>query len=272
MSIKAFIDKNFPFIVKRIRKKRDENKFAKSKFSKTAYGFSFIGNKNQIESRLETGEIETLKKYINETDVFIDIGANCGFYSLIASQENKTIISFEPNFENYQLFLRNIQKNNITNIEPNFLAISDKAAVLSLYGGGEGASLEKNWGGMYNTYSRLVYCNSIDNILTDRFINKRILIKIDVEGHEYNVLKGALNLFKREIAPVFLIEHGFMENFNGEINPNFLNLFNFLWENNYSSYTADNTNQKVTKEDVNNWLKNKKREFGDLNYIFIKNN
>jgi len=68
-------------------------------------------------------------------------------------------------------------------------------------------------------------------MLLRRYTGKRLAIKIDVEGHEYSVLTGSFGLLSMEPAPVWIIEHGLQENFDGGLNPNFRKVFEvFLGE------------------------------------------
>src|SRR5262249_26667264 len=155
------------------------------------------------------------------TDVFVDVGANCGIFSLLAGKAGIPTIAFEPNLDNFNLLLTNLHHNGCVGVESFPIALSKTPGVLPLFGGGEGASLERNWGGMASTYSRMVAVNTLNNLVAARFSRERLLIKIDVEGHEFDVLAGAAALLARSPAPRWLLEHGFTENFAGKINPHF---------------------------------------------------
>ena len=64
-------------------------------------------------------------KILNNEDIFIDIGSNIGYYSLLCSKICKKVHSFEPLTENFDILKKNIKINNIKNIIPSKLAISD---------------------------------------------------------------------------------------------------------------------------------------------------
>jgi hypothetical protein len=112
--------------------------------------------------------------------------------------------------------------------------------------------------------------NTIDNLLSHRFPGKRLLIKLDVEGNEYEVLKGATRLLDREPAPTWLVEHGFKENFAGNVNPRFRAVFDLFWDLGYTAMTADADRRPVLKSDVERWLESGSRDFGYLNYLFCR--
>jgi FkbM family methyltransferase len=269
-NVKVFVEKYFSRLARDYRWNRDYRKYSNRRMRPTSLGFDFIGVEDMPESRAASGEIQLLLDYLKSSNAFIDIGANCGLYSLVASIAGVPTLSFEPNSENYQLLLRNLHHNKINNVEGFHVALSSSQGVMRLYGGGEGASLVKNWGGMKNTYSCLVSTNSLDNLISHRFDKDQLLIKIDVEGHEFEVLSGSQKLLSQFPAPVWFIEHGFKENLSGEINPHFMDIFELFWRHGYDCFTADSERRPVVKDDVLRWLEIGERDFGYVNYLFTK--
>ena len=150
------------------------------------------------------------------------------------------------------------------------VALGEVKGKCLLYGGGEGASLLKNWGGMASTYAREVEVDTLEGLLRSRPSTERILIKIDVEGHEPAVLSGARGLLMREKAPTWIIEHSFRENQDGGVKPRFLDLFEMFWNAGYQCLTFDRERRIVRRDDVDRWLRTGVRDFGDVNYIFQK--
>jgi len=266
--MKALIEAGFPSLARSYRLWRDRRAFARRRMRPTTLGFDFIGVEGMPESRSASGELQLLRDLLQSTEVFVDVGANCGLYTLISCHAGVPALAFEPNQENFQLLLRNLAHNRCRIAEAFQIALSSKPGVMPLFGGGEGGSLESNWGGMTNTYSRLVSVNTLDNLIAGRFPDGRMVIKIDVEGHEYGVLSGAEKLLARAPAPSWLIEHGFRENFSDGINPRFLEVFERFWSHGYESYTADTDRQPVRREDVQRWMLKGERDFGDMNYLF----
>ena len=236
----------------------------------TPLGFEMVGVEGMGESRCDSGELALLLELIPHKEVFVDVGANCGLFTLAARQAGLHCVAVEPNLDNLSALLANLQLNEFTDVEVFPIAISSRADVMPLFGGGEGASLEANWGGMVSTYSRLVPVNSLDQLVGRRFVEKRALVKVDVEGHEFEVLSGASELLARDPAPGWLLEHGFRENFAGEVNPHFRDLFQLFWDNGYQCVTADSARRTVNEEDVTRWLRQGERDFGYLNYFMFK--
>jgi FkbM family methyltransferase len=270
MNLKKFVDTRLPNLAAHWRLLRDQRLAARRKFTKIALGFEMCGTSDMAESRLDSGELLLFLAQLKTTDVLIDVGANCGLFTLAASYNGVKAVAVEPNQENLVTLLLNLQKNKITDAEVFHLALADKVNVLPLFGGGEGASLTKGWGGIASNYSRLVPVNTLDNLFHHRFTGKRLLVKLDVEGNEYDVLCGAREILTRTPAPMWLVEHGFKENFSGVINPHFRDLFELFWESGYRCFTGDTERRPVLEADIARWMVNGQRDFGYLNYLFCR--
>lgn len=268
--MRKFIEKHFPGLAIRYRSWRDKRMFAGQVMRPTSLGFDFIGVPGMPESRTASGEVAMLRELLQGKDLFVDIGANCGLYSLIAAKAGVSVLAVEPNRLNYLRLKQNIDHNGFVNIQPHSIALSDKPGRATLYGGGEGASLLRNWGGMTNTYAQEVEVDTLDNLLASRSGLVDILIKIDVEGHEPAVLSGARGLLALEKAPTWIIEHSFRENQGGGVNPRFLDLFELFWSEGYHCTTFELERRQVQRDDIDRWLRTGVRDFGGVNYIFQK--
>uniref|UniRef100_A0A7C4NZN3 FkbM family methyltransferase n=1 Tax=Thermodesulfobacterium geofontis TaxID=1295609 RepID=A0A7C4NZN3_9BACT len=124
--------------------------------------------------------------------IVIDCGANIGFYTLRVAPRVKKVISIEPNPYNYEMLLLNLKINRIRNVVPLNLAIYDKRCSIRIYGEGPTSTIFKP------KYSEK-YVNVRAIPLDD--ITKRLksidLLKIDVEGAEVEVLKGATSTLRK---------------------------------------------------------------------------
>lgn len=155
---------------------------------------------------------ERLFELCNPDDVVLDIGTNIGSTLLRFAQKTSLgagqVIGFEPDSINYQKCLENISLNNFTNIEVNKLGLG--AYEKSLYLITDTPS-NRGCNRIRPTMVNDSYAKELIKIvLLDIFLEKKYLksidpIKIDVEGYEHEVLKGA----KKTIAkyhPVLFIE------------------------------------------------------------------
>lgn len=133
---------------------------------------------------------------VKNQNVIIDIGANIGLYSLLAAKSNRNckVFSFEPNPDTYKRFEYNIRLNNIENIYPYKLAVSD-------FNGLSYFKKSKNTWVSKITDSKDMETIEVDTITLDEIIKDNSieiidLLKIDVEGSELNVIKGSTNTIK----------------------------------------------------------------------------
>jgi len=197
-----------------------------------AYRPDDITYKFCLDAQYRNG-LEKLLHDISEKTIFVDIGANIGLFSLVASQ-NPSIVAihaFEPDSENFKYLTENIRRNNSTNAIPHNYAISENVGVAKLYTttGHSGASRilhdQVDFSSPFTTVSMVnhTYLNSVFSSKQERYF-----IKVDVEGYEFEVLKALRSAlffqfiqdfyieFDNRLGRVievekFLIENGFQE-------------------------------------------------------------
>ena len=172
----------------------------------------------------EEEQIEYLISYAKKQncDIFIDIGSNFGLYSMIFSKsiKNIDIFSYEPIKKNYEKQLRNIKLNNIeSNFEIYNYGISDSNK-LTFFETKNSNNFDQSstYKVSSNGYEEgeLKKFDDVNNIL-----NKNLIIKIDIEGHEYEALNGMIKTIKNN--KILLQVEIFNENFD-KVNLMLLNL------------------------------------------------
>jgi FkbM family methyltransferase len=212
----------------------------------------------------EPEEIALVLRLLPRFDVLVDVGANVGLYTCLALQHGKQVIAFEPLPTNVSTLCRNLAANGwSTEVWP--VALSDAAGIAFLYGGGTGASLVKGWAGISENWRRPIPLNTLDYILGARFADKRLFIKIDVEGSEFDVLRGAASILSR--GAIWLLEIT-LDIHRSIPNPNFLATFELFWERGYSCFTIDGERQ-VTRDDVFRWTELGRVDSGTYNWLFM---
>jgi FkbM family methyltransferase len=213
-----------------------------------------------FKNTYEEHEISFVEHSLKKGDVFIDVGANIGIFSLVASLqvgEEGKVYSFEPIKKNYDSLTNHIQINNIKNAILEKIAVSDNQGILNLYLNEN----DKN-SGMATAYSdnftlaETVPSTSLDLYFADKNDRPIKLIKIDIEGGEYPALLGMQQLLRKD-KPDLLIE----------INPDTPHgqkkIEDFLFELDYKKYFIDH----------NGLLLNEKSIYDkSTNYIFSCNN
>lgn len=245
---------------------------AKRKPTKTKFGFFLKGNKLMESGDFEVEETSLITKLICNVDVFINVGANIGYYCCFALQCGKKTIAFEPLLENLKYLYENIELNGWEDgIEIYPVALSEKIGIAKMYGMGTGASLIGGWAGNSEKYYHNVPMNSFDNVISNRFINEKMLILIDVEGAEYVVLKGAMNLINREQKPIWFIEISIAEHqpIGRKINPDLLDTFSLFWDAGYKSVMAESRLREVNYGDIKKIVDRQDDTLRTHNFIFF---
>lgn len=163
-----------------------------------------------IESRLSPG------------DVFVDIGANLGYYSLLAAQQvgpTGSVVAIEASPSIFKLLERNVQLNEATNIRCVQRAVLEQQGRVKIYRGPEyNMGLTTTLTTMANcSFEAEVDAGPLGNLLDPDEIEKVRLIKVDVEGAEWSVVRGLEPLLPMlrtdaeiviEIAPLKGVAYG----------------------------------------------------------------
>jgi FkbM family methyltransferase len=137
--------------------------------------------------------------------VFYDVGANVGFYSLLASilVGPGKIFAFEPLPANVTYLYRHLTLNSIENVEVLELAICDRVGGSFFEQEGTGAM-----GRLQDKGSLRVATATLDSLLQEQRIAPPSYIKMDIEGAELKALIGAELCFHRHKPVLFLATHG----------------------------------------------------------------
>lgn len=138
---------------------------------------------------------------------FVDVGANIGWYSVLAARAvgaQGRVLAFEPDPENIDLLLRSVTSNGFANVTALPVALSDRTgtAVLQRYGGSNAALFADD--GAKGVGDHRVSCLPLD-VFGD-LLTRLDVMKVDVEGAELLVLRGADTVFSRYGRPVIFLE------------------------------------------------------------------
>ena len=166
----------------------------------------------------EPYEMELFKQMVKEGMVVVDIGANIGYYTLIAAKlvGNKgTVYAFEPMPSNYELLCKNIEVNGYTNVVPVQKAVSNKQGEAKFW-------FEGDWSGSpsFSKYCVLAVSKhetlekggfiEVETISLDEFFENTVknikadVIKVDTGGGEGLIIDGAEKVLKSNNLKIFL--------------------------------------------------------------------
>ena len=222
----------------------------------------------QIDKNYEK-ELSIIHNFEDKNKVAIDVGVYRGIYSYKLSKHFKKVFSFEPNPLIYNNLSSSLAK--ITdNIEIFNYALSNTEGITKLKIPNRGNSLfDKNYEELFKLGAATIHEKNdiidyesfdVKKTLLDKIIpssEKIGFIKIDVEGHESEVIKGSINTIKRD-KPILLIE---IEEKHTKKPIN--DTINFVKNIGYDCYQLHN--REISKFEI------KKHNIKDNNFIFLPN-
>jgi len=164
-----------------------------------------------FEDKREPKTKEAFLKQISEGNTVIDCGAKIGEYSLIAAKKvgnHGKVISIEPYLPATIMLKNNFELNNFTNFKILNVAVSDKSGTTKFYENpvrGTGFLDPKIIDKKLTKFSE-VKVQTLDEIISNEKLDRVHMIKIDVEGFEYETLKGCKNSLQKGLVDNFIIE------------------------------------------------------------------
>jgi len=221
------------------------------KIVSTKYGFDIICmdpfHDKGVEISLflygtyEAGTLDIMKKCLRNGDIFIDVGANIGLMSIFASKivgSKGLVYSFEPEPETFLILKKNIEINSVRNIKIYNVGLGEKKGKSRIYtnpyAGRGSASLIKPVN-QNNSKSYEIQIETLDNFVLEHNVTNVRMLKIDVEGWELQVLKGAKNFLRSTNAPIICIEYSKLV--NQPLNTHLPDIYNYILKiNDYRIY------------------------------------
>jgi FkbM family methyltransferase len=165
------------------------------------------------EGFYEFRERAFLVSFLRPTDVFYDIGANVGLYSVIAATiigPRGSVYSFEPNELSLRFLKRNMERISGCSSEVFGLALSDSNGELELSVPSEGYDAWATLGSIstLNTpvVKQRVATVTLDDLRARAGFVPPTVVKIDVEGWEVRVLRGAEGVLRGPNPPLLMVE------------------------------------------------------------------
>jgi len=179
------------------------------------YVFYYLSNDKYIGQRIalekyEPYETQLILRQTKKGNTIIDVGANIGYYTvLLADKVGKTgkVYAFEPDIINFEILKKNIEANNLKNVELINAAVGSKVGKLKLHKSKENLGDHK----LYKTplgyaaspldEGKTVKIVKLDEYLKDKKVD---LMKIDTQGWEPEVIEGAKNIIAKNKPTMFL--------------------------------------------------------------------
>jgi FkbM family methyltransferase len=215
---KLYVDKELDFGVfwyEFFKTMKRKNASELLRFRAPKYGYEFYCRLNKDDFKLMALHEDEILDQFNPKlgDTVVDVGAHIGLYSLIAAKRvgsSGKVIAIEPDPENCKLLRGNVEINKLTNVSILELAAFSSTSKLKLYLPGKERGFTKLSTLMANravTENFLeIDATTLDCLLVTQGITEVNWIKIDVEGAELEVLKGAANTLSESKDIALLIE------------------------------------------------------------------
>ena len=152
---------------------------------------------------------EKLISLAKPNDVVFDIGANIGFLTLNFARicKHGIVYAFEPGRKNFERLRKNIESNNFRNIKTYPVALGERKETKQLY---EVYSFNTGANRILNAFtgtsvSEAVSVDTLDDVVATLGLHRLDILKIDVEGYELFVLRGAQKTIK-QFKPILFVE------------------------------------------------------------------
>ena len=152
----------------------------------------------------EVTKVKAFVRHLTQAAVVFDIGAQAGYYSLVAARKvgpMGKVVAFEPLPLNLSYLRRNVEINRLTNVAVIEGAVADTDGN-AFFESGDPST------GHLSDHGLSVRTVSLDAAIARRELPVPSIIKIDVEGGELSVLRGAKRLLQESHPALFLATHG----------------------------------------------------------------
>ena len=163
-----------------------------------------------------------LLRILRPGDTAVDVGANLGYFTMLMAAitgPGGHVLSFEPGEDNVVRLADNVRLNAFDNVQVIPQPVSDRSGPVTFFlnsdvPGGHAlwdpGALDRNVRSKASPQPRNLLATTLDETLAEAGIPPPRVIKIDTEGAEHAVLKGARSLLERHAVPFIIAElHGF---------------------------------------------------------------
>jgi FkbM family methyltransferase len=202
------------------RQWRSQHQFswARRRIKKHGSGiYHILGNRMQLDTRERGIDVDLALYRIREPaatgyfmallkpeDIVLEAGANIGYYTLLCAQRCRMVYAIEPHPYNLERLGRNVQLNQLSNIELFLCAVGSKEQRVEFY-----CSTSSNCHSCIAPSGDKSNVIEVDEVQIDTLMSDRELptiLRMDIEGYEYQALSGAAKVL-RHVRAVFLELH-----------------------------------------------------------------
>lgn len=172
------------------------------------YDNDYIGRELEAGERWEPWVLDAMKEHSNPEGVFVDVGAYIGTHTVPAARWFRSVIAYEPYPLFGELLRRNIELNELSNVDVRCKAVGEDCRTIRMFNMGD--PLETDLPMNYAGDSTISLHRNSDDICAEQISldSEKLdcaVLKIDTQGTEFRVLLGAKETIKR-CRPVVFVE------------------------------------------------------------------
>ena len=172
-------------------------------------GFNGFSEYHSLPAGVSHGELRFLTAYPLTQGAILDIGANLGLFSLVTARArpDRRILAFEPAPSTFQALRRNVERNRL-DVECHQLAVAERDGTATFVVREKARANSSLVSDLVLPGEKRVdiQCTTLDRFVEQAGIRSIALLKIDVEGFEASVLKGAEGVLARMRPPLIYFE------------------------------------------------------------------
>ena len=195
-------------------------------------GIRFLGQPEMVIWN-HYNDIWEYKSYTNiidiqKSDIVIDIGANIGLFTVLAAQKAKIVFSFEPMKNNVEFLKKNVEMNDLKNVNIYNIAIAGENERRHIHTTGSTTA--------YNLFTKsneevqneiLIECKKLRNFMDEIEIIQCDFLKMDCEGCEFEILLKMPENYLKRIKTICMEFHDHLSTYTHKDIIKFLNKHNF---------------------------------------------
>jgi FkbM family methyltransferase len=161
-------------------------------------------------------ELLVLEKLLRPSDIFFDIGANTGEFTLFAAKrlQSGQVYAFEPASHMYNKLSMHAERNSLSHVHLFKLALADSEGETLLYSptiNFSDGSVHNGIGSLFSgrfrqstEHQEVIRLTTLDRFVQEHGVPHIDLMKIDVEGAELQVLRGAEQVIRRSLPRIII--------------------------------------------------------------------
>lgn len=196
----------------------------------------------------EPSSTKIVRRIVKQGDFVLDIGANIGYYTILFSKivgASGKVIAFEPTKHFGDVLKKNIEANQVENVEVFDIGLSNRNQDLVIDIGPSSATLHSPTGFDTVIDHEKISLTTLDIFVQQRAPEKIDFIKIDIDGHEPLFFEGAWDVLER-YSPIVIFEVSHLHYLEAGISA--WDFYELVCNKGYRFYNEDNLSEIESRE------------------------